>query len=201
MTQMQEQIKDAFVQYVRENGKTPASVYALANSMGLNEKEFYDYYSSFLDIEREIWESYFEDTEARVKSEPVYEEYMVREKLLAFYFTLIEVLKENRSFIVHSYNSRSLDRFKDRFKEYINELIQEGIMTEEIKQRMFVSSKYDDLLWLETRFLISFWLKDKSRGFENTDAAIEKTVNFALDLLGRNLADSAFDFARLLFKR
>jgi hypothetical protein len=50
-------------------------------------------------------------------------------------------------------------------------------------------------------FVIGFWIKDNSQGFEKTDAAIEKAVNLSFDLLGKNIADSAFDFAKFVFAR
>ncbi|WP_291720382.1 TetR family transcriptional regulator C-terminal domain-containing protein [Bernardetia sp.] len=207
-TSAKEQIKSAFITYIRQHGKAPNTPYNLMAELGEDEKFFYDNYSSFMNVEQEIWGEYLSETVQRLRSESVYDEYMVREKLLAFYFTLIEVLKENRSFVVNQLSPRNggfrrrvLSDFKDGFYEYINLLLEEGMDTGEVEQRMFVGSKYDKLLWAETEFLIRFWLRDDSKNFERTDAAVEKTVNFAMDLIGRNIADSAFDFVKFLFQR
>ena len=39
-------------------------------------------------------------------------------------------------------------------------------------------------------------LKDKSKNFEDTDALIEKTVNFSFDVMRSNGIDSFFDLAK-----
>ncbi len=207
-TLAKEQIKNAFIQYIRQHGKAPATPYNLMAELGEDEKYFYDNYSSFATIEQDIWGEYLTETVQRLRSESVYAEYTVREKLLAFYFTLVEVLKENRSFVTNELSARNggfrrkvLADFKNGFYEYINILLEEGMDTGEVEQRMFIAKKYDTLLWAETEFLIRFWVRDDSKNFERTDAAVEKTVNFAMDLIGRNLADSAFDFVKFLFQR
>ncbi|WP_051203757.1 TetR/AcrR family transcriptional regulator [Hugenholtzia roseola] len=201
------QIKATFIKYVRERGVVPASIYNLMAEMGEKESLFYEYYSQFLNIEQEIWADWFEETITRLQNDEVYHEYSVREKLLAFYFTLMEVLKENRSYLVTIFDKRNggfrnktLHEFKEKFRNYIANLIDEGIDTQEVQPRMFLSGQYSNLIWAETEFLLRFWLRDSSKGFEKTDAAIEKTVNFVMDLVGRNLADSAFDFAKFLFQ-
>lgn len=201
---MKEQIKHAYIQFVRENGQPPASVFKLVQNMQIDEKTFYGEYTSFLQIEQEIWGDYFEQTLSQIEGEEVYAEYTVREKLLAFFYTLVERLKENRSFLVGSTSKglkgNVLTEFKKKFREYARDLIDEGIMRDEIEPRAFFSERYPDLLWKEAQYIINFWIKDKSPNFENTDAAIEKAVNFAMDLLGRNIADSTVDFVKFLFQ-
>ncbi|MGF1533030.1 MAG: TetR/AcrR family transcriptional regulator [Bernardetiaceae bacterium] len=201
---MKEQLKQAYIQYVREHGEAPASVFKLTQQMGKDEKTFYAEYTSFLQIEQEIWGDYFEQTLQQIEAEDVYAEYTVREKLLSFFYTLVERLKENRSFLVgstaHGLPKGTLDTFKDKFREYARDLIDEGIVRDEIEPRAFFSERYPDLLWTEAHYLIKFWVKDQSPNFENTDAAIEKAVNFAMDLLGRNVADSTIDFVKFFFQ-
>ena len=133
-TTAKEQIKNAFIQYIRQHGKAPATPYNLMAELGEDEKFFYDNYSSFNNIEQEIWGEYLTETVQRLRSESVYAEYMVREKLLAFYFTLVEVLKENRSFVTNELSARNggfrrkvLSDFKNGFYEYINVLLEEGM--------------------------------------------------------------------------
>jgi hypothetical protein len=48
------------------------------------------------------------------------------------------------------------------------------------------------------RSVLEYFLKDESQGFERTDAFIEKTVEFAFDLLRTQAIDSAADLARFL---
>jgi hypothetical protein len=46
--------------------------------------------------------------------------------------------------------------------------------------------------------VIDFSLKDDSRGYERTDAFIEKSVAVAFDLIRTQVVDSALDLARFL---
>ena len=64
-----------------------------------------------------------------------------------------------------------------------------------------ITDRYDEALWLQVMFVFRFWLKDDSPGFwKKTDAAIEKSVNLAFDLMGKSAVDSFVDFAKFLFQ-
>ncbi|MEJ2006194.1 MAG: TetR family transcriptional regulator C-terminal domain-containing protein [Cyclobacteriaceae bacterium] len=90
--------------------------------------------------------------------------------------------------------------FRETFMDYVQEIINEGRETEEIKDRKYISDKYKDGLWLQTMFIINFWLKDDSESFEKTDAAIEKAVNLSYDLMGAGPLDKMLDFAKFLYQ-
>jgi hypothetical protein len=91
-----------------------------------------------------------------------------------------------------------LDKVKEHFVNYAKDLVNKGVETGEIAQRPIVTDRYADALWLQWVFVVQFWLKDETKDFERTDAAIEKAVNLSMDLMGRNTLDSAFDFAKFL---
>jgi len=205
-------IREAYIDYLLEHGREPATVYQFMKMLNMKERVFYDYYNSFSAIEKDIWKSYFDETMTRIQGESVYNEYSVREKLLAFYYTLIEVLKEHRSYVTYSVdrmkkmglrasNAGFLQDFKSSFLDYVNDLIAEGKETEEIVDRPLVSSRYDDGLWQQLLFVLRFWADDDSRGFERTDAAIEKAVNLSFDIMSRTALDAAVDFARFLYQK
>ena len=205
-------IKTPYIAFVLEHHKRPASVHTFMKSINAEEKEFYQHYSSFEALERSIWADSFQQTIDKIRQESVYEGYSVREKLLAFYFTLIEQLKAVRSFAQYTHQQADkelawlkgeglLKESEKIFKEYVSQLITEGVYTEEIADRMFLTDRYADALWLETGFIVRFWLKDRSDNFEKTDAAIEKAVNLTLDLLGKNIFDASFDFIKFLLSK
>ncbi|MFP4088875.1 MAG: TetR family transcriptional regulator C-terminal domain-containing protein [Cyclobacteriaceae bacterium] len=205
-------IKEAYIDYLLENAKKPASVYQFMKMLKMKESVFYDYYNSFSAIEKDIWKSFFTETMSRLQSESVYNEYTVREKLLAFYYTWIEVLKENRSYVTFSVkrmkrqgfgytNADFLNAFRQEFLDFANELLAEGKETEEIVDRPLIGNRYDEGLWRQLIFVLKFWVNDDSRGFERTDAAIEKAVNLSFDLMSRSALDAAFDFARFLYQK
>ncbi|WPP52218.1 TetR/AcrR family transcriptional regulator [Catalinimonas niigatensis] len=204
-------IREAYIDYLLEHGAAPASVYHFMKILKMKEGVFYEYYNSFSAIEKDIWKGYFDKTLSRIQSDSVYNEYTVREKLLAFYYTWIEVLRDNRSYVTYSVNGAKrqnlrrmnmdfLSSFKTSFLDYVNDLIAEGKETEEIVDRPIVGSRYDDGLWQQLLFVLKFWVNDDSKGFERTDAAIEKAVNLSFDLMSRSALDAAFDFARFLYQ-
>ncbi|MEI7774534.1 MAG: hypothetical protein WCK17_07130, partial [Verrucomicrobiota bacterium] len=57
---------------------------------------------------------------------------------------------------------------------------------------------YPDAFYTHFRGVIDFSLKDDSRGYERTDAFIEKSVAVAFDLIRTQVVDSALDLARFL---
>ncbi len=200
--------KKAFIEEVLISGHNPASVFAFAKNLKSTESEFYKHFNSFRALERSIWADWLNETVEAIEKDAAYVEYSVREKLLAFYFTWLEVLKENRSFVLKRFeevpkqemNPYFLDQLKKRFEDYINELVIEGKDTSEIAERPF-TSQYGKAFWLHFMFITRFWANDDSTDFEKTDAAIEKSVNLGLDLVGKGPLDSMIDFAKFMFQQ
>ncbi len=200
-------IISSYKDYQLTEGKKPASVYHFMTKLKLKEEEFYKYFSSFEAVDNHIWEQFAQHTITSIKSEKVYGEYGAREKVLAFYYTLVEVLKKERSYVnmtfKHSkkpeFTPTHLKGFKSKFEEFTREIISEGMNSEEIVERPIISDRYQDGFWLQLLFIISFWLKDTSKDFENTDAAIEKSANLSFELLGRGPLDMIVDFGKFLY--
>lgn len=201
-------IKEAYISYVLEHGHAPASIFKFIKELKLKEEDFYDHFNSFEKIEKQIWLDLLNGTIEAIKADEVYDEYSVREKMLAFFYTFIEQLKGNRSYILQTVPSKMkpevtpyyLADAKKAFKSWVSEIIMEGEETEEILSRPVIGKRYDEALWLQFIFLIGFWLKDDSKGFEKTDAAVEKSVNLAFDLMGRGPLDAMLDFGKFLFQ-
>lgn len=215
-------MKDAYLDYLLEYGEAPPSVYQFAKQLKIKEADFYEHYNSFTSLERDIWRGFFEQALTQIQGDEVYREYSVREKLLAFYYTWVEVLKNNRSYVTFRVQRMSLpragmrspvgnslgrlniellSRFKEGFLDFANELIMEGKETEEVMDRPVIGRNYDEGLWHQALFVLNFWVQDDSQNFERTDVAIEKAVNLSFDLMGRSALDSAVDFARFLYQR
>lgn len=205
-----EKIRKAYIEHVLENGQAPASFYALAKKLKMAESDLYEFYTTFEAIEMDLWKSFFEQARNTAENDPTYMSYSVREKLLAFYYTWIEVLKSNRSFVTYSYrklpqpiapkNPLAIRPFKEAFLAYAHDLLYEGRESREIIPRPYLSSRYPDALWLNTLYILDFWVKDLSKNFELTDTAIEKTVNTGFELMGRSIMDTVFDLAKFVYQ-
>jgi hypothetical protein len=204
-----EGIKKAFIEYSLENGKNPNSIYTFSRDLGISEAAFYDHYNNFLVLEQDIWKGFMEETLTKLVNDPSYAPYSSREKFLALYFTMAEVLKANRSYILLKWPAHPkpgvvpsfLKDFKEVFKNLSNDILNEGKESGEVIVRPYISEKYDSALWLQCLFILQFWVKDQSKAFEATDAAIEKSVNLAFDLIGQSPLDSIIDFGKFLFQQ
>ncbi|SIT09485.1 TetR/AcrR family transcriptional regulator [Belliella pelovolcani] len=203
------QIIEGYVTYILEQGHEPASVFKFAKDLKMKEEEFYNHFTSFESVKSAVWGHIFELTIQNIESQEVYREYSAREKLLSFLFTWIEELKKNRSYLLSLYANKKdmknllpseIKNFKSKFKDFANEIILEGKETEEIANRPIIADRYDEALWIQVWFVFQFWLKDTSPAFEKTDAAIEKSVNLAFDLMGKSALDTFIDFAKFLYQ-
>lgn len=189
-------------------GSRPASVYKFSLDMGIREEEFYQFFGSFDAIEKRIWKSFIEKTTARLHADDTFSRFSAREKILSFYFTLLEELRANRSFVLLQLQPVKrmestpafLKDFRDSFEIFISGMLLFGKQNGEIANRPFIDERYPQLFWLHMGFILLFWKNDDSAGFEKTDAAIEKSVNLAFDLIGKGAVDSAFDFGKFLFQ-
>lgn len=204
MDKTQEKIVDNYINYIVNNKKLPGSIHSFMQELKLKESTFYKYFNSFNQLEKDFWNVLFERTLQSIQSQEVYLSYSVNEKLLAFYYTWVEILKDYREFVIYTIAEEKIyelypsgfDLFKQNFEVFAAQLIEEGIATEEIANRMFITDKYKYALWFQPVSIIKFWVKDKSKDFEDTDALIEKTVNFSFDLMRSNGIDSFFDLAK-----
>lgn len=203
------ELKEKYKEYILMHGEVPKSVFLFAKELGMREEEFYNYFGSFEGIESAIWLDFMEETVSALKNEKVYDAYTSRERLLAFFYTLIERLKKDRSYVKYTVENRMskpeitpsfLRKFRDSFTHYVEELIKEGFEKGEIVKRPVISDRYKHGLWVQLVFVIGFWLRDDSANFQNTDAAIEKSVNLAFDFMGEGPLEKMIDFAKFLYQ-
>jgi len=205
-----EQIKQTYLDYVLRKSREPESVYKLAHKLNISEGEFYQHYATFAAIDREIWADFGREAREKASQEPVWEQYGAREKLLGFYYTLLEILKHNRSYALWSLRRslqrqfmpgltpRVLDDFRQGFEQFVADILRDGRRTEEVASRPMVQEQYPRAFWQQMLFVLGFFAKDDTLNFERTDAAVEKAVTLSFDLVGRNTLDSAVDFVRFL---
>ncbi len=197
----------AFITHLLTTGEKPVSIFDFAQKQKASEADFYKFFNSFKSLERSIWADWFTTTVETLEKDEAYTNYSIREKLLAFYFTWFELILSNRSYVIFRYEKMSkkdlnpyfLFTLKEKFSEFISDLIAQGKESNEVAERPY-SSQYDKAFWLHFMFINKFWTDDDSEDFQKTDAAIEKSVNLGLDLVGKGPLDSMIDFAKFLFQ-
>ncbi len=203
-----DKIQSSYIHYLLINGRRPVSVFKFCLDIGIKEDEFYQHVGSFDSLERQIWNGFIETTISRLNRDESFSTFNTREKILAFYYSLFEMLTHHRSYVLFQLeNSRKpelvpeyLRSFKLNFESFLQSILNEGKPKGEIADRPIIDKRYPKLFWLHMGFMLLFWKDDSSVGFEKTDAAIEKSVNLAFDLIGKGAVDTAIDFAKFLYQ-
>ena len=204
MEKNKEKIYRAYTAWVAENKKKPEFIEAFIIEADVSLEVFTSYFKTFIDLEKSFWADLFMDAVTQTSRQNEFDQYSVNEKLLGFYFTWVELIKEYREFIIYTFHNvrfheiypSEFDYLKKYFEEVIGQLIVEGMNSGEIAVRPWITDKYKYLLWSQPIMIIRFWSKDTSENFESTDALIEKTVNFSFDLMRSNSLDSFIDLAK-----
>ena len=201
-----QQIKNAYIDYVLINDEKPKSVYSFVKKLKITEADFYEFYASFESIEKNIWVELTLETINAIEEQEVWSQYSSRERILAFFYSYVEVLKKQRSFIIYTLKSHiskfstpdALSGVKPIFENFAEEIINEGLESGELANRKFLSKKYKDAVWLQFSFILNFWINDNSAGFEKTDEAIEKGINVTFDLFERSPLDNLLEYGKFL---
>ncbi|NLR92726.1 MULTISPECIES: hypothetical protein [Flammeovirga] len=212
MDNFEKKIKISYINFISSNNQRPNSLKALSKSDdSLEYEELIKSFSSVEQIETDIWISALENAYSNASSDPNFKEYMIRERILSFFYNWIEVLKKDQDFYKYSTNIHSIFEFKsidDRrikvkkaFDIIFTPMLEEGFETGEIESRMFVSDYYIDFIFAQAVIITKYWSNDTSEDTENTDEAIEKSVNLVMDLIGPNFTDSAFLLGKFLLQK
>ncbi|MFC4210295.1 TetR family transcriptional regulator C-terminal domain-containing protein [Pedobacter lithocola] len=201
-----QQIRQAYLDYVLTNNEKPKSVYVFVKKLKITEAEFYQFYASFESIEKNLWFQLTFETITKIKEQEVWLQYSSREKILSFFYSYLENLKNERSFVIYSLKNQKgkfempnvLSGVKPIFENFAEEIIAEGLESGELAERRFLSKRYKDALWIQFAFILNFWINDDSDGFEKTDEAIEKGINVTFDLFQHSPIDNLFEYGKFL---
>ncbi len=200
-------ISDAYFRHVLLKGHAPVSVFAFCDELGLGEAEFYKHFASFEAIEQDYWTSTVEETLAVLHNDSDYQDYLVEQKLLAFYFTYFSHIQNHRSRVVECFPQKphhrmsKLKGMRHAYLDYATDLINEGLAEETIAKRSKIDEHYNKLFFEHFLVLIHFYCNDSSAEFADTDAFIEKTVRVLMDALKSGIIDSGVDVLRFILPK
>jgi hypothetical protein len=198
-------ISEAYMATLQKEGHAPVSVHRFCKDLGIAEKDFYMAFPNLHAIEKHFWRSWMETIIAAVSSGKEWTSFSAKERYLAFLFAFNGQALEQRSLLEQRFgkltllcNPSSLDGLKSSLKDFTSELTQHGMEKGDIAHRGALGNLYPGVLYIHWRSVLDYFLKDESQGFERTDAFIEKTVEFAFDLIRTQAIDSAADLVRFL---
>ncbi len=200
-------ISEAYVKYALENQETPKSVYIFAQNNGFKESDFYAHFASFEAIESKFLERILSHSIALLHKDKSFSDFDAKNKLLSLYYTLFEMMKVNRSFVLYILDKnkglntfKALSGFRRMFLNFVKNI---GIETmdlkeshlEELKDKSIAEGTYGQLL-----VTLKFWIDDTSPSFEKTDVFIEKSLNASFELINIKAFSSLIDFGKFIFK-
>ena len=202
------EIITAYMDHVLTEGHKPLTIYKFCKQAQITEAQFYNHFGSFKSLKQQIWLSFFEQTMVVLKKDNAYDTYPNKEKMLSFLFTFFEMLTANRSYILfalheHQAMFQKLEQLKELrmyVKEFAADLIEAGNDEKSYRIAKNPVSIFSEGAWIQTLFLIKYWMNDNSPAFEKTDVAIEKSVTTIFDLLDSSPLESFLDFGKFLIK-
>ena len=197
-----------YLQYLQQVGKRPKWRYKFLDWAELDASEFEEIYEDIAALEVDLWSRVSKRVHSILEEDQQFVDYSSAEKLLAYYYTLLQTLSEDQT----SYENMLIDsnhwialpkyltHFRRQFLEFMATLVQQGIDEGSIASRFTLSSYYKQGLWLQCLFILNFWSKDQSNDKSASDEAVERAVMLSFELMGHNAMDSALGLGKFLFK-
>src|SRR6478609_3010861 len=96
----QDALRSAYMDHLLSHGTRPVSVYKFCQDLGIPEDAFYAYAGSFDGLEQHIWTGFIDHVVSRLQGDAEFGSFTTRDKILTFYYALLEELKRNRSFVL-----------------------------------------------------------------------------------------------------
>ena len=208
-TMEKQEIIKAYSNYVLDKNRRPESMYIFAKELNIEEAEIYEQFTGFSQIEEEIINHFIQNSIDLTLNNSKDEETGSKEKLLTFYFTLVEVFKMNRSlvnFILpiergELIRFKPMKRSKKTFLSFLNSLKIEAPALSFIPNMEFKDKAIATGAWIQFCSIVFYWLKDSSSNFEKTDIFIEKSLRLSFDLKESSVMESFIDFGKFMFNK
>jgi len=205
----EDKIFELYGDYILNHGERPKNVYRFAKDNEFEEKDFYDYFSGFEQIEKSMLVNLFNKSVELAWEVNNSDEITAKEKLLNVYFIFFENMTMNRSLVLmilgndRLHSAKISAQLKEAHRDFIKTLDfnhWEVIKKSKEDVKNFHEKAREEALWLHLVSAIEFWKKDTSPSFEKTDIFIEKTVDTGFELMDNEPLRKAVDLGRFLFK-
>ena len=162
---------------------------------------------SLQNIEKSIWAGYYTHSFEVVQNDPEFEEMSPREKHLSYLYTFLEVVKSDRSYILHKLEGKKPNELPSELRDTQKIITQSDIdwsKTFEFlpgRAQDATQEAYKRVLWSHTIATLFFWVKDDSARAADTDVFIEKTTRTAFDIGELPALDSIIDLSKFFLQK
>jgi len=202
------QLVSKYIDILLETGKQPASIYTFSKELGIDESTFYKHFSSFEHLEEKVFILFFDNATSLLENNEDFKDYDAKNKLLSLYFTYVEILTENRSYVLLALNDnknslknlKKLEGLKKSFGHFINKLQIEKIDFKQERIEKFQERGIQEVFWVQFLIILKFWMDDSSSVFEKTDVFIEKSIHASFEIINTKPAKSFLDLGKFLLK-
>ena len=204
-----DKIFELYGEYILNHGERPKNIYLFAKDNDFEEKDFYDYFTSFEQIEKSMLVNLFDKSVALASEAHIGDEMTSKERLLNVYFIFFENMTMNSSLILMILGNDKLhfakisNQLKKTHRDFIKTLdFNDWSMIKEAQDdvRNFHEKAREEAFWLHLVSAIEFWKKDTSLAFEKTDIFIEKTIDTGFELMDNEPLRKVVDLGKFLFK-
>ena len=204
-----EKVLSDYGNYLLTHGERPKNIFVFAKENHFDEKEFYQFFSSFEHLEKEILKHFFQKSLELSLEIEGYEDMNAKERLLNLYFIFFENLTMNRSLVLMILGKKNLStlqklhELKSEHQKFIKTLDFNDLeILEKAKDSIknFNEKSREEALWLHFLSIIEFWQKDESPSFEKTDLFIEKTIDTGFEFLNNEPLKKIIDLGKFLWK-
>ena len=197
-----------YIDTLLTTGEPPKSIYVFSQQLSIEESEFYTYFTSFEHLEERIFTLFFENAISVLEKNEDFNQYDAKNKVLSLYFTYIEILTTNRSYVLLALKgsgksfqqSKKLKGLKKMFGNFTKTLHIDKINIKQETIEKLQDKGIQEGFWLQFLMIIKYWMEDTSASFEKTDLFIEKSVQASFDVLQTKPAKSIIDLGKFLLK-
>jgi hypothetical protein len=201
-------IVSMYMNYRLDHSDKPTSVYQFAKDNGFEESLFYTFFGTLESVEKEVYKTFINKTIELIEKDPAYTDYDMKSKMLSFYFTFVELLTANRSYVLLSLkehknqlkNLDTLSTIRNDFKNYVLDIVTDDIRTQYERFQNIQEKAIQESSWLQFLLILKFWIDDDSAAFEKTDIFIEKSVKAVYEVFDIAPLESIIDLGKFLFK-
>lgn len=200
-----------YTDYVLKHDKRPTSIYNFCEHLKIKETQFYEYFSSFDQLEADILSKIVDNAVSLTKDGIEGEEGLKDSKnqLLTFYLTLTEVLKSNRSLVLFIIPHQKMElkaiktllKSKHSFLNFLDTLDLPLSFISFIPDVKIKEKAINNAAWLQFISILKYWLHDNSPGFEKTDIFIEKSLKLSFELSDSNVLNSIVDLGKFMINK
>ncbi len=200
-------IQKGYQDYLLEIGKKPETVRIFTNYLKISDDDFYKHFGSLKNIESSIWDGYFNQTLSVLSKDPDFEEMDAREKHLSFLYTLLELMKADRSYVLYKLENKKPHELPPELaqtQKIINQSEIDWAKTFQFipeKAQNITHAAYKKVLWSHAIAMIFFWVKDDSGEAKDTDIFIEKSTRTAFDIGELPALDSIIDLSKFFLHK